>query len=208
MKKKYLPILLSVCIMSSCSQAHSPETSTTSIEETPESVSQKCWQEISPREIEGNPITLFADDWFELAAGHEGDMNLMTIAWGALGELWNRPVVTVYVSTSRYTNEFMDKNEYFTITHFPASMRKEMQYLGSVSGRDEDKVKGAGLTTEFTELGNPIFAESNLAIECRKIYSHPFDLSKMPIEQRQWYEERGIGVHVAYVGEILHVWKK
>lgn len=206
MIKKFTLMLLATCMLASCGQQSGSETSV--VEETAESMRQKNWKEISPREIEGNPVKLFADDWFELAAGKEGDMNLMTIAWGTLGELWGKPVVTVFVSTSRYTNEFMAKNDYFTITHFPASMRQKLQYLGSVSGRDEDKVKGADLTTEFTELGNPIFAESDLAIECRKIYTAPFEFDKMPLEQRQWYDERGLGVHVAYTGEIVHVWKK
>ena len=174
----------------------------------PESVRELAWQKIEARDIEGNPVRMFADEWFELAAGKEGDMNLMTIAWGTLGELWGRPVVTVYVSTSRYTYEFMEKNDYFTITHFPASMRQELQYLGTASGRNEDKVKGAGLTLEFTSLGNPIFAEADLAIECKKIYAEQFKADLMPIEQRQWYDQNGLGIHVAYVGEIVNVWKK
>ena len=172
------------------------------------SVKESAWQEITARDIEGNPVRMFADEWFELAAGKEGDMNLMTIAWGTLGELWSKPVVTVYVSTSRYTYEYMEKNDYFTITHFPASMRDKLQYLGTASGRDEDKVAGAGLTAEFTDLGNPIFAEADLAIECKKIYAEQIKADLMPLEQRQWYEERGIGIHVAYVGEIVNVWKK
>ena len=135
-------------------------------------------------------------------------MNLMTISWGSLGQLWGRPVVTVYVSTSRYTDEFMKKNDYFTITHFPSSMKETLRYLGTVSGRKEDKVKGAGLTPEFTELGNPIFAESDLAIECKKIYAEPFKQELMPEDQRKWYEDTNTGVHVVYIGEIINVWKK
>lgn len=190
----------------SCSQKEA--TPAESETETQASVAEKPWQKIEPRDIEGNPIRLFADEWFELAAGKEGDMNLMTIAWGTLGELWSKPVVTVYVSTSRYTYEFMEKNEYFTITHFPASMRQQLQYLGTASGRNEDKVKGAGLTVEYTDLGNPIFAESDLAIECKKIYTEQFKPDLLPVEQRQWYEERGLGIHVAYYGEIVNVWRK
>lgn len=172
------------------------------------SVKELPWQSITARDIVGNPVRMFADEWFELAAGKEGDMNLMTIAWGTLGELWGKPVVTVYVSTSRYTYEYMEKNDHFTITHFPASMREKLQYLGTASGRDEDKVKGADLTVEFTELGNPIFAEADLAIECKKIYADQFDADKMPLERRQWHQETGTGIHVMYVGEIVNVWKK
>lgn len=196
-----LAVLLAGCSTKS-------EEKAVSTEETAESVKDKAWQEITPREIEGNPVKMFGDEWFELAAGKEGDMNLMTIAWGNLGELWNKPVVTVYVSTSRYTYEFMEKNDYFTITHFPAALREKLQYLGTASGRDEDKVKGSGLTVEFTSLGNPIFAEADLAIECKKIYAEQFKADLMPLEQREWYTERGLGIHVAYVGEIVNVWKK
>lgn len=205
--KKYIYAALSMSLMSASCTPKQDSTATEEVQ-TEASVKELPWQEITPRDIEGNPVRMFADDWFELAAGNEGDMNLMTIAWGTLGQLWAKPVVIVYVSTSRYTYEYMEKNDYFTVTHFPASMRQKLQYLGTASGRNEDKVKGAELTVEYTELGNPIFAEADLAIECKKIYSDQFKADKMPIERRQWHEETGTGIHVMYVGEIVNVWKK
>lgn len=206
MKYYIFPVMAMSMMLAACNS----QQDTNSTEETKNetSVKELPWKEITPRDIEGNPVKMFADEWFELAAGKEGDMNLMTIAWGTLGELWSKPVVTVYVSTSRYTYEYMEKNDYFTITHFPASMREKLQYLGTASGRDEDKVKGADLTVEFTDLGNPIFAEADLAIECKKIYSDQFKADKLPLERRQWHEETGTGIHVMYVGEIVNVWKK
>ena len=166
------------------------------------------WQEIKPQNIDVNAVKLFANDWMLLSAGKDTSMNMMTIAWGALGELWGKPVVTVYVSTDRYTYKFLEDNEYFTVTAFPEQFRDKLQYLGSVSGRDEDKVKGSGLTPEFTKLGNPIYKEANLAIECKKIYAEQFKKELMPLEQRQWYDEKKQGVHVMYIGEIVNVWKK
>ena len=166
------------------------------------------WKQIKPQEIEGNAVKMFSEDWMLLSAGKEGDMNMMTIAWGGLGELWSKPVVTVYVSTSRYTYKYMEENEYFTVTSFPEEYREKLQYLGTVSGRDENKVKGSGLTTEFTELGNPIYKEATLAIECKKIYTHQFDKSQIPLEQREWYDSSNTGIHVMYVGEIVNVWSK
>lgn len=62
-------------------------------------------------------------DWMDLAVGNKDDMNAMTISWGEIGELWERPVVTVYVSSRRYTHSFMERNEYFTVTAFPRSHR-------------------------------------------------------------------------------------
>ena len=136
------------------------------------------WQEIKPQEIDVN------------------------------GELWGKPVVTIYVSTDRYTYKFLEENEYFTVTAFPEQYRDKLQYLGSVSGRNEDKLKGSGLTAEFTELGNAIYKEANLAIESKKLYAEPLNKELMPLEQRQWYDEKKQGVHVMYIGEIVHVWKK
>lgn len=208
MKKKGLLAFAALALMLASCNTNNEQPAAEADTTLSDSVHDKAWQEITPRDIEGNPYRMFADEWFELAAGKEGDMNLMTIAWGTMGELWARPVVIVYVSTSRYTYEFMEKNDYFTLTHFPPSMREQLQYLGTASGRDEDKVKGAGLTTEFTALGNPIFAEADLAIECKKIYAEQFKAELMPVERRQWHQETGTGIHVMYVGEIVNVWKK
>lgn len=166
------------------------------------------WQEIKPQNIDVNAVKLFANDRMLLSAGKDTSMNMMTIAWGALGELWGKPIVTVYVSTDRYTYKFLEDNEYFTVTAFPEQFRDKLQYIGSVSGRDEDKVKGSGLTPEFTKLGNPIYKEANLAIECKKIYAEQLKKELMPLEQRQWYDEKKLGVHMMYIGEIVNVWKK
>lgn len=166
------------------------------------------WQEIKPQEIDTNAVKMFADDWMLLSAGKDTSMNMMTIAWGGLGELWGKAVVTIYVSPDRYTYKFLEENEYFTVTSFPEKFREKLQYLGTVSGRDEDKVKGSGLTPEFTELGNPIYKEATLAIECKKIYAQQLQKNLMPLEQRQWYDEKNLGIHMMYIGEIVHVWKK
>ena len=93
-------------------------------------------------------------------------------------------------------------------TSWRGSGSQQLSYLGRVSGCDEDKVAGAGLTVEFTELGNPIYTETDLAIECKKLYGQQFDANLMPEEQREWYEKSGLGIHYMYIGEIIHVWKK
>ena len=200
--KKGIVLLFSMVVMVSCGDG------TKENKADEQSTVTSDWVEVKPQEIDVNAVKMFADDWMVLSAGNEQEMNMMTIAWGGLGQLWGKPVVTVYVSTSRYTYKFMEENDYFTVTSFNEEYRDTLQYLGTVSGRDEDKVKGSGLTTEFTELGNPIYKEANLAIECKKIYSHQFERDKLPLKQRQWYDESKTGIHVMYVGEIVHVWKK
>ena len=201
MRKFVFMSVIAMSLMSSCSSDNNA---------TEENVdyTKKEWKSIAPEKIKTNPIQMFEYDWMLLSAGHEGDLNSMTIAWGTMGELWNKPIVTVYVSTSRYTYEFMEKNEYFTITGFPESERQKLQYMGSRSGRDEDKITNAGLTLEYTELGNPLFKESNLAVECKIIYKEQFDRNKLPLETREWYDRNGLGIHVMYVGEIVNAWVK
>lgn len=163
-------------------------------------------REIQANEIKENPVTLFDRDWALLTAGTEGDLNTMTISWGSLGELWNKPVVTVYVSTDRYTYEFMERNDRFTVAFFPEDCRQALGYLGSHSGRDSDKIAESGLTLEFLESGQPSFAQADMVIEARKIYGAPFAREGFGDVPTAFYERTGLGVHVAYVGEIEHVW--
>lgn len=162
-------------------------------------------QKIDPKELDGNVIKMFDDDWMVVSAGNAESMNLMTVSWGGLGMLWNKPVATIYVAPQRYTHQFLEREEYYTICHFDSTYRDRQAYLGSTSGRDEDKVEGSGLTVRFTDLGNPIYEEADLAIECRKIYTDHFHRESLQQEQLDWYEDRGIDPHGLFIGEIVNV---
>ena len=91
-------------------------------------------------------LSVFDKQWALLTAGTEERFNTMTISWGGLGTIWNKPVATVYVRTSRYTHDFMDENEYFTVSFYPEEFRKMLEVLGAKSGRDMDKMHDSGLT--------------------------------------------------------------
>ena len=173
-------------------------------------MTDNVWTAIKPEQISSNPYSLFARDWMALGVGTKKNFNSMTIAWGTMGQLWNKPVVIVFVSKDRYSKSLMDSNKYFTVTGFPqtSACKDALVYIGSHSQRDEpDKTANAGLTVEFTELGNPIFSEGNLAIECRKIYSDEFEADKVPVEiMENMYSE--MGLHTMYIGEIVNVWEK
>jgi len=168
------------------------------------------WTEISPKELQMSPVKDIADGWMLLAMGNSAKMNAMTISWGSIGELWGMPVMTVYVSGSRYSKAMMDGSKYFTVTAFPEGRKSKdaLVYLGSHSYRDNpDKVAEAGLTPEFTELGNPRFAEGNLTFECEMVYHDAFDLEKCPENVRAIYED-GLEIHSFYIGKIIHIYKK
>lgn len=168
------------------------------------------WIPVDPMELTMKPVANFAQDWMALAMGTSRRFNSMTISWGTIGMLWNKPVVIVFVSSDRASKQMMDENDWFTVTGFPQTKacKDALVYIGSTSLRDDpDKTANAGLTVEFTEQGNPIFAEGRLAIECRKMYAAPFEMSRMPQDIREHlYAE--LGVHTMYIGEITGVWEK
>ncbi len=178
------------------------------IENMENKLEQLGFKRISPMEIQGNTFNMFANDWALVTAGNLQSYNTMTIGWGDFGVLWGRPIVTVYVSSSRYTKQFMDENVYFTVEFFDESYRNALSYLGSHSGRDEDKVKNAGLTPIATDNGNATFKESRIIVEAKKIYSHEFDSHGLTDEVKQWYAKRRIGLHTMYIGEIINIWIK
>ena len=78
-------------------------------------------------------------NWFKhallLAAGNEQQSNAMTIGWGGIGTLWRKTAVTVYVAEKRYTKQFMDNAQYFTIMAF--ANRKDEQYLAKLVKNDD-----------------------------------------------------------------------
>ena len=100
-----------------------------------------------------DPLKVFLKDWALLAARKDGKFNTMTIGWGELGTLWNKDVITVYVKPCRYTYEFMEADDYFTVSFFDEAYRKDLSYLGSHSGKDEDKLARTKLNAYAIENG-------------------------------------------------------
>ena len=105
-------------------------------------------QEIHYKDMKFNPFNLISDEWMLVTAGDEASCNTMTASWGHLGCLWghNDPTAVIYLRPSRYTKEFVDEEGYFSLCVMDKSFKKQMAYLGNVSGRDEDKIGKAGRT--------------------------------------------------------------
>lgn len=198
---KYILIAaVAISALVSCSNANTPS------DANGQEPSSDSLVLVRPQDIK-NPVELLSDDWMLLSAGNKEHFNEMTIAWGQLGELWGRPVMTVFVDTLRFTHQFIEENDYFTVSGFPTVYKNDLQYLGTHSGRDGDKLSETGLHAAFTQLGNPYFTEANLVIECKKIYANEFDTSKMLGDFSDFYAKRG-SIHTVYIGEIVNVWKK
>lgn len=150
---------------------------------------------------------LFDDHWALLTAGTPDDYNTMTISWGSLGTIWaprgnGRQIATVYVKPSRYTFGYLEKSDYYTISFFPESCRKDMAYLGSHSGRDEDKLAATSLTPAEKSNGTMGFEEAALTLVCHKLYSDAFKKEGIPADIVQAYYD-GDEPHHFFIGEIV-----
>lgn len=154
------------------------------------------------------PLYAIDQEWAVLTAGKKEKFNAMTISWGGLGTIWNKTVVTVYVKPIRYTYEFMESNEYFTISFYDKEYREDLAILGSKSGRDLDKVALTKLTPDF--LKNTIsFKEAKLTIICKKIYFQDLDINNIDInsipqsEVDRFYKTEP--AHRMYIGEVADI---
>ena len=151
--------------------------------------------------------------WFQnaelLAAGDSEKSNAMTIGWGGIGTLWGRTALTVYVAEKRYTKEFMDKAEYFTVMAFDVKDSKVLNYMGTKSGRDGDKAQALGLHTAYTAKGTPYYTEAAMVIECKIMYAAPFDPQYFKSDApKNMYANFPAGIHSMYIGEVVNAWKK
>lgn len=165
--------------------------------------------QIVPAEIKDNLIRLIASDWMLVTAGTREKFNTMTANWGGTGYLWNKNVVFVFIRPERYTYEFIESTEGFTLTFFDEKYRDALNLCGAKSGRDCNKVAETGLTPHFTELGFPAFTEARLVLECRKLYADQLTkeafLDSNPL--RIHYTTKG-GMHKLYIAEIVGAWTK
>ena len=150
-----------------------------------------------------NALGVFNDEWALVTAGTEGDYNTMTISWGGMGTLWGKPVATVYVKPIRYTHRFLDANEYFTVSFFPEKYKKALGLLGTLSGRDGDKVAQAGLTPVYLDRA-VTFHEASATLICKKIYRQDMDTAAMPREVVDGYYTTE-APHTIFIGEVIAV---
>ena len=159
---------------------------------------------IKPEELQKNVFSMIGKEWLLVTAEKEGKVNMMTASWGGLGAMWGKNVAFIVLRPQRYTKEFVDAGETFSLSVLDGEYRKTLNYLGTVSGRDEDKVEKSGLTVEH-EDGTPYFTEANTVLVCRKLYAQPYDPSGFVDKScdERWYPKKDY--HTMYIAEIEKV---
>lgn len=152
------------------------------------------------------PHYLFHHQWVLLTAGNfsKHDFNAMTIGWGAIGTMWSKPFAFVAVRFSRYTFNFMEKYDTFTLTAFPEAYHKALSLLGTKSGRDGDKIGESGLTPiPASVVDAPAFDEAEIVVECKKIYANDLNPAHF-LDEGIYRHYPNRDFHRIYYGEILY----
>lgn len=165
------------------------------------------FRKISPEEISDNTFKLIGKDWMLVTAGSPDAWNTMTASWGGVGVLWNKPVSFVFIRPQRYTYEFIERSDTFTLSFFTENYRGALNICGSKSGRDIDKAAETGLTPIAGAAGTTTFKEARLVLECRKLYFQDIDPKNFLDESiEKNYSQKDY--HRIYIAEIVQGWTK
>ncbi len=163
------------------------------------------FQEVKAEELVMNPFTKIGREWLLITAGTAEACNTMTASWGAMGVMWGKNAVTVYIRPNRYTKEFVDKEEIFTLSVLGEEYRKALSYCGTVSGRGmENKIREAGLTPYAVD-GTAGIAEAELILVCKTMYHDTIkpECFDETANDSKWYPQKDY--HTMYIAEVTKV---
>ena len=157
-----------------------------------------------------NAFDLIGKEWMLVTAGNKEKLNTMTASWGGIGWLWNKPVAFIFIRPERYTHDFIERENRLTLSFYEEDCRGILQFCGTKSGRDVDKVKETGLKPVALESGAMTFEQARLTLDCRKLFKSPMAaanfIDKSILEK--WYSSQpGGSLHDVYVVEIEGVYE-
>lgn len=163
--------------------------------------------EIKPEELNKSPFQMIGNDWMLITAEHNNKVNTMTASWGGLGIMWNKNVTYVVLRPQRYTKEFIDNTDTFSLCFFDKKYKKELSYLGTVSGRDEDKISKTSLTINHFD-NTPYFEEAEIVITCKKLFAQDFNPDSFIEKDLIAKNYPNNDFHTMYISEVIKVFKK
>lgn len=164
---------------------------------------------VDPKTLSLEVFRLFGAQNALLTAGDRSELNTMTIGWCQLGRIWNEPACTVYVRPERYTYEFTEGHDYFTVSILPSDRREVMQLCGTKSGREVDKVAECALSVAYGAGDAPYFEEAELVLVCKKLYAQDMGAAHVvdggPVDR--FYGPKD-GWHRMYIGQIVEAYTR
>ena len=109
-------------------------------------------KKLEVKDLKENFFEAIGKEWMLVTAGTKEKFNTMTASWGGIGWLWNKPVAFVFIRPERYTYEFVEKNDYLTLSFLGEENKKIHAVCGSKSGRNIDKVKERSITNFYISV--------------------------------------------------------
>ena len=120
--------------------------------------------------------------------GKNGKPNIITLAW-AMPTSINPPLVAVSIAPRRHSHALIEETGEFVVNIPTMDILDATFYCGTVSGRDRDKFKGAGLTPmPARRVKPPIIKECVAHLECKLYGKYP------------------TGDHTIFVGEVVEAY--
>ncbi len=164
------------------------------------------FKKTSVSSVKENLIDLIKNEWMLISAGDQKAHNMMTASWGFMGEMWGEDCVVIAVRPQRYTLEFLNKFENFSLS-FYGDNKKIHKVCGSMSGRDVNKTELSGLTPVFAD-GTVYFEEARLVAVCKKLYVGKLEKEKFFDKEiaKKWYPDDDF--HYMIVAKIEKVLEK
>lgn len=162
------------------------------------------FKEISPEALRKNPFQAIGKEWMLITAGDETKVNTMTASWGGLGVMYGKNVAFIVIRPQRFTKEFIDREETFSLCFFEKEYRKTLNYLGTVSGQNEDKITKSGLTLVRSDQ-TPYFDEASHILICKKLFMQPLSGDALLYKElnKTWYPNEDY--HTLYIAQITKV---
>lgn len=140
-----------------------------------------------------------------LVCGTINHFNAMTIGWLNIGRLWHKHTIFVYVRPQRYTYEFMEKYDFFSVNFFDDKYSDIIDFFGTYSGRNVDKMRVEKLTPINYNDKTVYYKQSFLSVICKKIYA--FEIKEQNFFNKniitQYYAKKDF--HKSYIGEIIEI---
>jgi flavin reductase (DIM6/NTAB) family NADH-FMN oxidoreductase RutF len=140
-----------------------------------------------------------------LTAGNIEKANTMTVSWGSIGYMWKKPMFMILVRQTRYTKEFLDNGNEFTISiPYGDELKKALGICGSKSGRDIDKEEVANIKhVQAKNVIAPIVEGCNKYYECKVVFKQDMDLDNIDEAIKAQCYKEGESEHTLYFGEIV-----
>ena len=199
-----LPVISLFLFLASCTNPNDKKVN--------DQTSESSESGVTSTDLPDNVIQLIGKEWMLVTAGDERSYNTMTASWGGMGYIWERPSTFIFIRDTRYTYQFLQQHESFTLSFFNEKYRNALRICGTMSGRNTDKVKEAGLTPLETPSGLMSFEEARMIIECKKMFIQELDYANLtePYKSKIMEEayKNELSKHQMFISEIVNIWIK